>query len=164
MRRSIIFLILGATSTVMLITLLGRSILKTSINRRMDSSEAVMMNEIDGRLFRDFNSDITPTNIEVTPNSFQYSLGDRAVSLTNTGNKIDIKILYSDQTTWEGNLRGKIEVSKVDVVNIGNDIKVNLEDTNSEIYAITYIFVDNPQSNRITLNRNYTRYLSVIRD
>ena len=144
-------------------SLLVRSLLTNTINRRLDSSEAVMINEIDSRLYRDFHQPEAPIVLEVTPTSFQYTVQGETVYLESGNKDIKVTIQYNDGTTWTGQARGSVKVQEVDKVQI-EDRVVDLKNTHARVYALSYRFVDNPQAKRVTLNRNYTRYLAVQQD
>lgn len=141
-----------------------RNTLVSSINNRMDSSEALIINEINGRLHRDFSKNISPSNIEYSPNSFSYNNeeGD-LVTLSNEGDFIKITINHIDSTKWESKTKGNIEVAEIREVHIPSaDIIVDVLSTSGKLYAITYRIAEDFSKKRISLNREFTSYFSVI--
>ena len=158
-----------------------RNALVSVLNLRMDSSEAVITNEISGRLYRDFNMNIQPQNVNYTKESFEYTNGEGdTVQLSNSDQFIQIKINREDGTNWVGKAKGNIEVSEIRYVEIPKEnIKVDLLSTNSKLYAITFRIIEDPrayldvnnrednlidrrQTKRVSLNREYTVYYSIV--
>lgn len=152
----IILLIIGSGM------LMVRNTVKTTINRRLDASEGVMLNTLDGRLSRDFSSSSRPTDVIYSPNSFEYRVGDEVVILQGGNNTIDINVREDNGTSNLLKMKGDIEVDLVDIVNIGNNIKVDLRNTTSKVYAVTFRIYEDVQKNRVSFNREFTRYLTVV--
>ena len=142
-----------------------RNVLITSINIRLDSSEAVVFNEISSRLYRDFNEYPAPTDISWSSSSFEYRNKDGdVVQLNSVNDKVRITIHREDGTKWNGQSAGNILVEELTSIEIPKEnIKVDLSNTQSKIYAITFKVVDNYNKKRISLNREYTSYYSVIK-
>ena len=138
-----------------------RNTLIETLNKRLDSSEAVLINEIDARIYRDFHEETPIESVEVTPESIQYVVGNDVVRLSNNEDSIQMDILYADGGRWKGSLKGSIEVAEVEVVNINDQYKVDLSNTDSRLYAITYQYREDWQNNRVSMNRNFTRYLII---
>lgn len=150
---------------IALVLLVGGNIITTTltdaINKRMDSSDAVLMNEVDSRLYIDFHKINQPKDVIIGEDSFQYRTENELVNIINNGEYIEMNIKYEDGSQWTDKIRGNIKVDEVDVVNIDGNIKVDLENTSSRIFSITYNFYEDFNGGRVTLNRDFTRYLAL---
>lgn len=152
----ILFQIAGFTIT--------RMTVKNAVNTRLDASEAVLVNEISGKLQRDFSMNIQPSQVMYTDNSFEYINGENetVVLYNSTENDVMIHISRSDGDVWTGTMRGQIEVQNVDHVFIPSQgIQVDLRRTGSKLYAVTFRVSENIQKGRTSLNREFTIYLSL---
>lgn len=146
-----------------------KNLIRNVINARLDSSEAVIINELDGRMYKDFHSDTTPYDIEVSEGSFQYGANGDFVRVENIGDKIRMSLEYKDGQKWVGEVKGKVQIDKVDKIQIKADSKeapitVDMDKSDSQVYAITYEYYEDLQKDRITLNRSFTRYLAVVNE
>lgn len=140
---------------------IARASLVDVVNKRTDSSDAVLLNEIDARLYADFHKIEQPVDVSISANSIKYFSEGRYINIYNDGNYIEMDIQYEDGSIWKGDFRGKIEVTEVEVININGQMKVDLESTNAKVYAVTYKMFEDFNKKRTTLNRDFTRYLTL---
>lgn len=165
MNKSVIVI----TVIILLILISGfniiRNVLVSSINVRLDSSEALLFNEINSRLYRDFNTYPSPTDISWSEDSFEYRNREgELVQLNNIEKEIQITVHRRDGSRWFGRAKGNIEVEEVHEIHIPKeDIKINLDNTHSRVYAITFRVLDDLSKKRVSLNREYTTFYSIVK-
>lgn len=150
-----------------LILLVGGNIVSNALtdftNKRLDSSEATLLNEVDARIYRDFHLHTPPQEIEISPDGIKYMSSGSIVRAINNGDSIEMHLEYPDGTSWSGRFKGNIEVKEVEVLNINDEYKVELANTTSRVLAITYKINQDFQKKRVSMNRDFTRYLIISR-
>jgi hypothetical protein len=161
MNKTLIVILIILAIVLSVGTNIARNTLIDAVNKRMDSSEAILINEIDARLYEDFHQVSPPKNVQIDSEGIQYTADGETVRIRNNGEYIEMIILYSDGNCWVGNVKANVKVEEVKVLNIGGSTKVNLETTGCRIFAITYELYEDFNNSRTTLNRNFTRYLSL---
>lgn len=160
MNKAIIVLLVIIILVQLIIATGVREIMSGLVNTQLDASESVKRNTIDDKLYSDFSKK-KPFNITYSENSFEYEIEGEVVALETTKEGIQIRINRDDGTSNTQVIAGSVEVKEVHIVNLEGGTKVDLRDTDSKLYAITYRVYEDRMASRRSMNREYTRYISV---
>jgi len=163
MRKTLILGILMATFIITVGSSMLRTVLKNTLNIRLDSNASSIVNSIDTKIYKDFHDTTLPQVLLVTPETFKYATDTETVVLRNNGDYIELVKEDRLGKSWSSQVKGRIEVQEVEVVNL-EGIKVEVANTGAKIYTISYYYYEDRYHGRVSMNRNFTRVIAIPRE